>query len=62
MASLLEVLGVDTLVTALGHQAVDALQLTLEGWDGEVHPIGDCLAPRTAEEAVLDGLGAGSAV
>jgi NADPH-dependent 2,4-dienoyl-CoA reductase/sulfur reductase-like enzyme len=54
--------GVDTLVTALGHQAVDELQLALEGWDGEVHLVGDCLAPRTAEEAVLDGLRAGSAV
>ena len=62
LASLLEVHGVDTPVTALGHQAVDALQLALEGWDGEVHLIGDGLAPRSAEEAVLDGLRAGSAV
>ncbi len=25
-------------------------------FDGEVHGIGDCLAPRTVEEAVLEGL------
>jgi NADPH-dependent 2,4-dienoyl-CoA reductase/sulfur reductase-like enzyme len=54
--------GVDTLVTSLGHQSVDALQRDLDGWDGELHLIGDCFAPRTAEEAVLEGLRAGCAV
>ena len=47
---------VDTLVTALGHRSVTTLADRLEGWPGEVHAIGDCLAPRTAEEAVLEGL------
>ena len=48
--------GVDTLVTALGHDANDGLADELAGLDVELHLIGDCLAPRTAEEAVLEGL------
>jgi 2,4-dienoyl-CoA reductase-like NADH-dependent reductase (Old Yellow Enzyme family) len=48
--------GVDTLVTALGHEPEIALEAELAGWGGEVHLVGDCLAPRTAEEAVLEGL------
>ncbi|MBC6440294.1 MAG: FAD-dependent oxidoreductase [Rhodospirillales bacterium] len=47
---------VDTLVTALGHHSVTTLADKLEDWPGEIHMIGDCLAPRTAEEAVLEGL------
>ncbi|MEM7122601.1 MAG: FAD-dependent oxidoreductase [Pseudomonadota bacterium] len=47
---------VDTVVTSLGHSAVNGLAAELDGWDGELHEIGDCLAPRTAEEAVLEGL------
>ncbi len=47
---------VDTLVTALGHRSVTDLADALDDWEGEVHAIGDCLAPRTAEEAVLEGL------
>ncbi len=31
-------------------------------FDGEVHGIGDCLAPRTVEEAVLEGLRVGAAI
>ncbi len=48
--------GVDTLVTALGHAAVTDLERALEGYPGEVLCAGDCLSPRTAEEAVLEGL------
>jgi 2,4-dienoyl-CoA reductase-like NADH-dependent reductase (Old Yellow Enzyme family) len=48
--------GVDTLVLAQGSESEDGLLAELEGYDGLVRPIGDCLAPRTAEEAVLDGL------
>jgi len=48
--------GVDTLVASLGHERVDGLADELEGWGGEVHMIGDCLTPRTAEEAVFEGL------
>ncbi len=47
---------VDTLVTALGHHSVTTLADELEDWSAELHLIGDCLAPRTAEEAVLEGL------
>ena len=53
---------VDTLVLSMGHQADEALFAELEGWSGEVHRIGDCLAPRTAEEAVLEGLKIGAAL
>jgi NADPH-dependent 2,4-dienoyl-CoA reductase/sulfur reductase-like enzyme len=47
---------IDTLVTSLGHESVAELADSLTDYDGEVHLIGDCLAPRTAEEAVLEGL------
>jgi 2,4-dienoyl-CoA reductase-like NADH-dependent reductase (Old Yellow Enzyme family) len=48
--------GVNTLVTSLGHERCNELEEELEGWTGEVHFIGDCLTPRTAEEAVFEGL------
>ncbi|QYX56267.1 FAD-dependent oxidoreductase [Roseovarius sp. SCSIO 43702] len=54
--------GIDTLVTAHGQAASTALLDTLDGAAFEVTGIGDCMAPRTAEEAVLDGLRAGVAV
>ena len=54
--------GIDTLVTAHAHKADTALGESLAGWEGEVHRVGDCLAPRTCEEAVLEGLEAGLAV
>ena len=54
--------GADTLVSAGGHQSVTGLEAELAGWAGQVHVIGDCLAPRTAEEAVLEGLRAGTAI
>ncbi len=47
---------VDTLVLALGHERAAGLADELADYGGEVHLIGDCLAPRTAEEAVLEGL------
>jgi len=48
--------GVNTLVLAQGHEPVTALEDELEDYPGEIHVIGDCLAPRTAEEAVFEGL------
>ena len=48
--------GVNTLVASLGHERVHDLEDELEGYVGEVHLIGDCLTPRTAEEAVFEGL------
>ena len=47
---------VDTLVTALGHIGDRDLQTQLYGLATEVHAIGDCLAARSAEEAILEGL------
>ncbi|WRH61818.1 MAG: FAD-dependent oxidoreductase [Fuscovulum sp.] len=57
-----EVEGVDTLVLCLGHQPVDDLSEAVTALGIELHMAGDCLAPRTAEEAVFDGLRAGVAV
>lgn len=57
----MEISGVDTLVLSLGHVPVDGLGTELEALGIPVTQIGDCLAPRTAEEAVYDGLKAGVA-
>ena len=53
----LTVSDVDTLVLAQGHRRVATLHEQLEhaGQRG-LHIIGDALSPRTAEEAVLEGL------
>jgi 2,4-dienoyl-CoA reductase-like NADH-dependent reductase (Old Yellow Enzyme family) len=51
-----------SLVLSQGHEAVDELSPLLAALGLELHLIGDCLAPRTVEEAVLDGLRVGSAV
>ena len=53
---------IDTVVLALGHEPVDELGEALAEFDGKLFMIGDCLAARTAEEAVLEGLRAGVAV
>jgi len=53
--------GIDTLVLCHGHQPVDNLAAELEGLV-DYQLIGDCLAPRTAEEAIYEGLKAGWAV
>jgi hypothetical protein len=53
---------VETVVAALGHTPETGLEESLEDYTGDVIPIGGCLAPRTAEEAVLEGLKAGVAV
>ncbi|MFZ0322577.1 MAG: FAD-dependent oxidoreductase [Actinomycetes bacterium] len=51
---------VSALVLAQGHEAVSVLAAELDaaasGFIGDVHLVGDCLAPRTVEEAVLEGL------
>jgi 2,4-dienoyl-CoA reductase-like NADH-dependent reductase (Old Yellow Enzyme family) len=54
--------GVDTVVLALGHEQEAGLSDSLADWPGELHRIGDCVAPRTAEEAVLEGLKVASAI
>ena len=48
--------GVDTLVLCQGHIPDTDLAEDLADATVPVHVIGDCLAPRTAEEAVLEGL------
>ena len=45
----------DSLVLCQGHQVVDTLGDELQGLV-EFRRIGDCLAPRTAEEAIYEGL------
>lgn len=45
-----------TLVLAQGTDVADTLLSALDQYEGQVIGIGDCMAPRTAEEAVLDGL------
>jgi NADPH-dependent 2,4-dienoyl-CoA reductase/sulfur reductase-like enzyme len=50
---------VAALVLAQGHEPVTTLVDVLgssAAFTGEVHQVGDCLAPRTVEEAVLEGL------
>src|SRR3954452_947560 len=51
--------GVDTLVLSQGHESVCELEEELADWPGEIHIIGDAASPRTAEEAVFEGLKAG---
>ncbi|WP_309083956.1 FAD-dependent oxidoreductase [Chelativorans sp.] len=53
---------VDALVLCTGHRAVSELADLLEDYPGEVHVIGDSLAPRTAEEAIYDGLRVAAAI
>lgn len=53
---------VDTLVLAYGHQSVYGLYQDLEGHVPELYAVGDCLNPRTAEEAILEGLKIGAAI
>jgi hypothetical protein len=47
---------VDTLVLCTGHTPVDELSDSLEDMDIDVRVIGDAASPRTAEEAVYEGL------
>ena len=54
--------GVDTLVLSMGHESVIELESCLGELPVELISIGDCLCPRTAEEAVLEGLEAGTAL
>lgn len=53
---------VDTLVAATGSISDLTLEEELQGWPGELWVAGDAVAPRTCEEAVLEGLKVGSAI
>jgi len=46
----------DTLVIALGHQSETTLEQELAAIEVEIHLAGDCLSPRSAEEAVYEGM------
>ena len=48
--------GVDTLVIAQGHKQNTTLEEEIRDLGIETHLIGDCLSPRSAEEAVYEGL------
>jgi hypothetical protein len=48
--------GVAAVVLAQGHDPVDELAGLARGLVGEVLMAGDCVSPRTVEEAVLEGL------
>lgn len=50
---------VDTLVLSQGHQPVSALESFVKKQELELHLVGDCLSPRSAEEAVFEGMKAG---
>ena len=54
-----ELPGVDTLVLAEGPVSDTSLEEGLADYPGIVRAAGDCLSPRSAEEAVLEGLRAG---
>jgi len=51
--------GVESLVLCTGHEPICELADQLEGAVAEVRLIGDAASPRTAEEAVYEGLKAG---
>jgi 2,4-dienoyl-CoA reductase-like NADH-dependent reductase (Old Yellow Enzyme family)/thioredoxin reductase len=50
----------DTLALALGHSACRRLEDAVSDFAGELYTIGDGVAPRSAEEAVFEGLEVGS--
>ena len=54
--------GISGVVLAQGQEANDTLGTELAGLDVELIRIGDCVAPRTVEEAVLEGLEAACAI
>jgi hypothetical protein len=47
---------VDTVVLAYGTSADTQLENELVGLNIQTHLAGDCLSPRTAEEAILEGM------
>jgi len=53
---------IDSVVLALGHRSNNQLLEELADTNVDLHVIGDALNPRTAEEAVLEGLVAGTSI
>jgi len=54
--------GVDTVVLAAGHRPEATLETALAASGIALHLAGDCLSPRSAEEAIHEGMMAGRAV
>lgn len=54
--------GISGVVLSCGHESVSDLLTGLQDLGQHVLGVGDCMAPRTVEEAVLEGLVAGSAL
>jgi len=52
----------DTLILAYGHRSVISLHDDLYREFEDLHAVGDCLSPRTAEEAILEGLKIGALI
>jgi hypothetical protein len=53
---------IHTLVLLQSHRPSTELKEALAGFAGDLHVMGDCRTPRTAEEAVYEELMAGLAV
>jgi 2,4-dienoyl-CoA reductase (NADPH2) len=53
---------VDTVVLAIHRKADDSLYDALDGSGFELHRAGDCVAPRRAHAAIIEGEIAGRAV
>ena len=53
---------VDTVILAMGNEARNDLHLALNGKVPELHAVGDCVAPRKLDDAILDGERAGRMV
>jgi len=47
---------IDSVVLAQGNSPDTRLEQELQGWQGNLYRAGDCAAPRSVEEAVLEGL------
>jgi len=54
--------GISGVVLSCGHQSVSGLLTGLQDLGMHALGVGDCMAPRTVEEAVLEGLVTGSAL
>lgn len=48
--------GIDTMVLCQGHESEDQLLQELVAMNIPTHAIGDCQTPRTAEEAIFEGM------
>ena len=54
--------GYDSVVAVLGNDADDELYFALKGKVRELHRVGDCVAPRRVDSAILEGYLAGKRV